>query len=447
MPIGYSPEPAAKDISTTLFDLFRLQRTGDAPPTRQPAPVPSTDSGSAPLPKRPGTRDGRIDFFRGLCLIDMLLVHFVYIGVQFGPFLQQVFGEYLRFAAGGFVGIAGLGVGAFYLPKMNSVAGRRRAAISLWRRSALIAVAYYAGTLGVETFGRLVLGSPGNERAGSFLLGTLFMQRGDDLLPLYVLLFAAAPFMLAVLRLRRGPFLLAVGSALVFRLGMIHPDLITIHLADLPLTSEAHPVFYPLLWQSIFVAGLLVGAGLRRYDALRVETRAWLGLAAWAVYGLLFASDYGPGLHWLSPHLGLTFHKVPLSLGELLRYFSLVSGMLILVDLAWPVISHGCVADILQELGRHSLPVYVMHNFLVATVSAICSWAWWLGRWQMLMFVVPSTTILWALARYLDHRRAPTTAGATTKPADPHPSAAQRCSAIWISLTDLKACSEPPQAG
>ena len=51
---------------------------------------------------RETVRDSRMDFWRGLCLLDMLLVHLVYNDMQFGSHLGPFFGEYARFAAGEF---------------------------------------------------------------------------------------------------------------------------------------------------------------------------------------------------------------------------------------------------------------------------------------------------------------------------------------------------------
>ena len=62
-------------------------------------------------------RDQRLDFWRGLCLVDMLLVHLYYQNVQFGDFLGKLLGEYTRFAAGGFIFVSGLSIGVIFLPR------------------------------------------------------------------------------------------------------------------------------------------------------------------------------------------------------------------------------------------------------------------------------------------------------------------------------------------
>src|SRR5436305_8152170 len=84
---------------------------------------------------KPSGRDFRLDFWRGLCLVDMVLVHLVYEGVKMGRVLQPIVGEFLRFAAGGFIFLAGLGVTYIFLPKARDDAKRRGTYQSLWRRS------------------------------------------------------------------------------------------------------------------------------------------------------------------------------------------------------------------------------------------------------------------------------------------------------------------------
>src|SRR5882724_11476770 len=101
----------------------------------QPAPA-KPSANFIPMPNL-STRDFRLDFWRALCLIDMVLVHLVYDGVNFGP-IQRVIGEYTRFAAGGFVFVAGLSIGAIFLPRTFAAGGRTKVYLSLWRRSAYI---------------------------------------------------------------------------------------------------------------------------------------------------------------------------------------------------------------------------------------------------------------------------------------------------------------------
>ena len=72
---------------------------------------PSSQRCQTAVGSKSDRRDHRLDFRRGLCLIDMVLVHLVYANVQFGNFLGSVIQDYTRFAAGGFVLLSGLAMG------------------------------------------------------------------------------------------------------------------------------------------------------------------------------------------------------------------------------------------------------------------------------------------------------------------------------------------------
>jgi uncharacterized membrane protein len=47
----------------------------------------------------------------------MLLVHLIHQGMSLGTRLDLAIGEYTRFAAGGFVFIAGMSIGRIFLPR------------------------------------------------------------------------------------------------------------------------------------------------------------------------------------------------------------------------------------------------------------------------------------------------------------------------------------------
>src|SRR3954464_11978029 len=89
-------------------------------------------------------RDHRLDFWRGLCLVDMVLVHLVYEGVRMGSVLTPVLGEFTRFAAGGFIFLAGLAVTYIFLPRARVEEKRWDTYKALWRRSLYLLGVHYA---------------------------------------------------------------------------------------------------------------------------------------------------------------------------------------------------------------------------------------------------------------------------------------------------------------
>ncbi len=335
-------------------------------------------------------RDSRMDFWRGLCLLDMLLVHLVYNDMQFGSHLGPFFGEYARFAAGGFVFLAGMGVGRFFLPKVQNPVTRRAAYLRLWRRATILLCAYYIGTFFYILFDQWLWDLPGSPTPWSVVRDVILMRQGDDLLPFYVILTSITPLLLALLRRRDGFLWVAGISAVMFHIGSIHPDW---------LLLTPHPNFPILLWQVIFIAGLLAGAGFKRYDKLSQNTKIAIMAAGWMAFALFFYSDYASDFGWPRLNLGIIFYKRPLSLGETLRYLSMTLGILTSIDLLWPLIGNNFAASILATLGRRSLFVYVSHLFLVTFLHWLCDWKlYWMGMWQMLL-IPPAVAILWSVAR------------------------------------------------
>src|SRR5688572_17618177 len=94
---------------------------------------------SSELPlQRTTARDHRLDFWRGLCLIDMILVHMVQQGMLFGPVGHEFFMDYTRFAAGGYVLVSGLTVGFVFYRRILDPERRWDSYLRIWRRATFI---------------------------------------------------------------------------------------------------------------------------------------------------------------------------------------------------------------------------------------------------------------------------------------------------------------------
>jgi len=346
------------------------------------------------VPRRLGdtrVRDTRLDLWRALCLIDMVLVHLVYDGVNFGP-LQRTIGEYTRFAAGGFVFVAGLSIGAIFLPRACVAAERRKTYGSLLRRSLYILCVHYAATLSFVALD-LIRGMRADVPALLPLLrDILLLREGGDLLPLYVMLVAASPAMLELLRRRFGWIIAAISSALLFTWGQRHP-----YAIPLPM-NQSFPV---VLWQLMFIAGLLFGAVLPHYTTLPRRVKIALAAAAYLMSLLLWAGDFRSDLGWEYPRLPFAFIKTPLSGGEALRYFGLIFAIIFSTDLVWHRIRDSRVVALAASVGRRSLAVYVAHVWIVGLLAMIVWYTPFAGAWQMLL-AVPAIASLWVVAKVLD---------------------------------------------
>jgi hypothetical protein len=348
----------------------------------------ATPSSSEPVASR--VRDLRLDFWRGLCLIDMVLVHMVYEKIYFGPYLGPLFSEYARFAAGGFILIAGMSIGAIFLPRALNDQTRRETYVALIRRAGWILLIHYLASI---TFYWLDASLGRMNPVSAFepeLWLILTFRAGGDLLPFYVVMIALSPLMLEMLR-RKLNWLLAVISLGLFITGQWYPN-----FGSIPLPEQR---FHVILWQCIFVAGLLCGSALPKYDALAQRTKLLIGTACAVGFVLIFWSDYGLGFGLPKLNLGLTFHKIPLSDGEVFRYFTLIGVILVFTDLIWLRIRDSSPVAFVRQLGRKSLAVYVAHVWIV---SILATYAWRmhdidLWHWQGLL-AIPAILLLWCYA-------------------------------------------------
>jgi hypothetical protein len=342
-------------------------------------------------------RDQRLDFWRGLCLVDMLLVHLYYQNVQFGDFLGKLLGEYTRFAAGGFIFVSGLSIGVIFLPRARDDQRRGKTYKALWRRSFYILLVNYLCAM-VLIMMEILRGLRGNFVNPMVLLRDIFLLReGGDLLPFYVMMIAISPFLLEAVRRRQGWLWVFVGSIALFIWGLWHPW---------ALAPAQHLNFPPVLWQVIFVTGLLLGFAWPNYNALTAKWKIAMASVAWLVASVLFVMEYS--YQWGMPELSfnVAFTKVPLSTPEALRYLSIILGIIITTDLLWPMIGETSASAFVQTLGRKSLPVYVLHLWVVEILGALAV-AWpWMGAWQIL-FALFSLLILWLFALILDISKSP----------------------------------------
>ncbi len=337
-------------------------------------------------------RDPRLDFWRGLCLIDMLLVHLVYEGLIFPGFVGELLGQWMRFAAGGFIFVAGLSIAVIYLPRMRDPARRRSARQGLGRRAIYLLLVHYAASLS------FVLVSPLREYYGPFpstaglVLDVLLLRQGNDLLLFYVVMVALCPLLLELLRGGRTTVLLVGVCVIAFALGSAYPDALTLSI------QHNFPV---VTWQALFVAGMIVGKYLPGYDALsrrrRIATTAGSSLALLVLSALAFGGECGWGFMdsaWL-------FSKSPLSALEALRYLLWILTLMGASDLLWSRIRSSGLVALAGQLGRKSLAVYIAHVWVVALIIAV---AWrvpgW-GPWQGLL-ALAAIVLLWGWARWLE---------------------------------------------
>jgi hypothetical protein len=255
------------------------------------------------------------------------------------------------------------------------------------RRAGFILLAHYLATLT-----ELILCPIAGKRLnlGQTLHDTLLLRQGYDLLPFYVCMIALSPLLLEMLR--RGLWwIVSAASVAAFVAGSSNP-----WLMGFPLQHD----FFPLLWQLIFVAGMLAGSQLTNYDRLSVKTKSQVALVVGLLSILLtLAARLEAGGVVLPAHL--TFLKVPLSVGEAMRYVAIILTILIGSDLLWNRIDGSAISRFVNRLGRRSLGMAMIHVWVVIGALRLADAVQPAAPWAMALMAA-TVGALGLIARSLD---------------------------------------------
>lgn len=340
------------------------------------APRPSIDHTSATAPAERGrsSRDARLDFWRGLCLVDVVLVHLAYNAIGFPEPLDSFIKHDSRFAAGGFVLLAGFTVATVFRGAVEGSGAERRAAYRrLWRRAAwlILADALAAGAYqGINVLRAYPddLGAP----AAFVILDVLLLRRPGltgGIFVFYATMLALMPLVFEAKR-RAGAWPLGIASGAVY--------LVAVGTAP----SSPPPGFsFPwAFWQAPFMAGVLFAPAFPRI--LRGGSPS---VASWtAASTLLFlfllrtVHGQGRGAELAGDRLAWAFTKTPLMPGALLRYLSATHAVMAWTTLLWQPLSRSLAVTTaaVALLGRNSLVVYVAHVFTEIPLLELV-WSTW----------------------------------------------------------------------
>jgi hypothetical protein len=338
--------------------------------------------GSSKLKPLGTGRDARLDFWRGLCLIDMVLVHLIYADVQFGQAFGALLTDYTRFAAGGFVFLSGLCIGRIFLPRVMASIEKTGNAMPvyqrIWIRSLKILLVGYVTTVAFAILNIPVGFREQMNRPFHFIFDVLTFRVGNDLLMLYVAMLAITPLLLEMVRRGLWP-VLALLSGMAFYLATKDPRRIEL------VPGGEFPV---LLWQAVFIGGLLFSYPLQAWDQARRQTRlVCFGLLVVA-FSVVFLSANASELNLTHRILPWAFVKIPLSFGELVRYILLTLLIMLGTDFAWPVLEHRRITSFVCLLGRNSLFVYVAHLYVQEMFAALAVETYRWEQWQSIYGIV-----------------------------------------------------------
>ena len=306
-------------------------------------------------------RDGRLDVLRGLCLLDMVLVHLSNEGMHFPGAMAETILYWLRFAAGGFVLASGICVGAIHYYRALNPDKRWKTYISLWKRSGFVLLVHFFSSILalilIPMHGYPVYDVP------QLLRDIFTFHAGYDLLLFYVFMLAISPLVIELVR-RVGVLPVLATSVCIFFWHYDNPY----------VSLWAIERDFPLIrWQLIFIMGIVIGSKVKDYDALLPAVKWQLLFTALGVslaIGAISAAERGG---WMVAPWWLAVTKMPLSILEVTRYVSLALTLGIAIDRAWPWLSKSRVERFLAAVGVQSLMLWVVH---VPIVGNVASFSW-----------------------------------------------------------------------
>ena len=353
----------------------------------------------------PSARDSRVDLLRGMAIVFVVVNH-----LGMASLFQLLTQEAVGFVSGAelFVLFSGLVVGMVYGPKAKEDFGRvvdltsRRAgklyvtALAVLVGVFLLSLLPFFHTEALTTFVDQGTGGAGHSGAGrtydlyagmsslfqfpvppQVLPAIVLLQFGPwqfNVMGLYVVLLLASPLILAALNRGKAIWVLlaslavyAVGAVTRFRL----------------LPSQFEDSFPLLVWQVLFVLGLVVGYHRR-------SIVAWLSAHTWVVAACTAAAFALAFLSWGNPYLAnnydvrlalmpdaayramydALFGRTYVAPGRLLNVLVLVVAAYAFLSAYWKPVQRA-LGWFLIPLGRATLYVFIMHVVLIAVVANI----------------------------------------------------------------------------
>jgi hypothetical protein len=335
----------------------------------------------SPIPA--GTRDPRLDMFRGIALMMIFINHVP--GQIYEQFTSRNFGH--SDAAEAFVFMAGLAATLAYGPRIAQ--GIRWTSIrKVWGRAwTLYLVHVFTAFWAIAIMSGAALWFGGEELLTknafkpllteplAFLIGipALTHQLGYvNILPMYAVLLLGAPWLI-----RLGQY--SPRLLLAFTIGLwALTGQFRLNLPNFPF--EGGWFFNPFAWQILFSIGILTGLALRRGERL-VPVTPWL---IWPAAIWLVACAFWVNFEWAMDTLGhvtwqLREWGTPFYLAGFDKTFVSLPRLSHLLALAYilslpgviPAFAASRYAAPFRLLGRHGLPVFAAGTILAMLGQAI----------------------------------------------------------------------------
>lgn len=312
-------------------------------------------------------RSEYLDFLRGLCIIEMVMVH----SACYLPFpLKQVIVLMVDGAAEGFLFLAGLMIGWRIVPLYMTM--RKSAASKMIRRALEILFVHYLLVISIEFSLRSINGNKFKTMTEvlTYISNVVLWQEQPyilDILPIFVTMFAVTPVLLELYN-KRLEVVILVGSSLVFVIGIIWPYVI----------SVKHTVAFPAIqWQIYFVIGIVLGI---RYDRViemsqrNLRTCAYVAMGSFIIlvffrHGVKVAPD------WVKIFVSFVKYdikKFPISFWGFMYSLSLLATIWTSTLIYFQKVEKPYIFRVfITTLGRNSLLAFSLHVYFDYCIKTI----------------------------------------------------------------------------
>jgi len=304
-------------------------------------------------------RDDKIDFFRGLVISDMVLVH---LSGYFPRPISFVL-ESFDFAVEGFIFLAGFMIGKHYLAKYRKdpIPVIKRL---IGRAGKLVVIQYIMIlTISLPYYSFFILKS--TDDIISFAKSSfLFLNQIPILhiLPTFIPLFAASPVLLLLLS-RDNTHLLLLASLALFLVGCYDPYIFSI---------GDNTIFPVILWQLYFVLGSVIGKKSNE-TKLSDYNRIFKLAATFLVFCLLLKyGSYFDSIREVKAQYNIYPKKFPLNVYGFMYGSSILLFLYAFTMRFWSFIKTGTLTvEVFALFGRQSLALFVIHAYFIYLIQTV----------------------------------------------------------------------------
>jgi hypothetical protein len=342
------------------------------------------------------TRDEKLDFWRGLCIVGMVSWHLLSHS-SFPRALSFAVIQSFNFVAEGFVLLAGASIGWQFRRRPEEIA---RPGPHLARAGRFLLLHYVIAAVLTTLICSTTLYEPVRPRPlVDWVRDILLLEYQPylgDVLSVFIFLFALAPVMLLVLR-RAGAAALMILSAAVFAVAIVAPHWLALNDGGAFVVNG---------WQLYFVLGILFG---RSYPevlaAWQRRPNVWLAVnlvICVAISAYRLAIELNPEWKVRVPAL-LHFDRHPLTLARTVEMLAELHLIALVTARCWPWIEPLRVTSWLVRFGRNSLRVFVVSIGLDYLICGLLTATGWgvpvnVGLW-LIELVVLYVVAVWAMPR------------------------------------------------